>query len=79
MFHPVSNSVFYPSAPVCVHSPAGLLLHPQPGGEEHAEGGGGRGDRHGEGAPRAGPNRHQERTHRHQGNASRLSKFTFSI
>ena len=52
---------------VCVHRPAGLLLHPQPGGEEHAEGGGGGGDRHGEGAQRAGPHRHQEGTHRHQG------------
>ena len=60
--------------PVRVHRPGGLLAHPQPCGEEHAQGGGGGGDRDGEGAPRAGPQRDQEGTHRHQGQC--FSKVT---
>lgn len=70
-------SCFSSSCPVCVYSPAGLLLHPQPGREEHAEGWGGRGDSYGEGAPWTGPDWHQERTHRYQGDESQFNRFTF--
>lgn len=64
------SRVFLVFASVCMHSAAGLLLHPQPGGEEHAEGWGGRRDRHGEGTPWVGPYRHQEGTYCHQGDSS---------
>lgn len=46
------------SCPVCLYSTAGLLLYSQPSGEEYAESGGGRRDRHGERTPRTGPHWH---------------------
>ncbi|KAJ8383219.1 hypothetical protein SKAU_G00039970 [Synaphobranchus kaupii] len=64
---------------VCVHRAAGVLLHPESGGAEHAEGGGGGRDRHGEGTSGTGPHRNQEGTHRHQGHGREADDATWTF
>lgn len=65
--HQIQVAVSWCFGSVGVHRPGGLLAHPQPCGEEHAQGGGRRWNCHGKGASWAGSQRNAQGPHRHQG------------